>query len=157
MDQVAAERMHDAFELHYSGLVRLGFLLTGSQETAEDLVQESFVRSRFALPTLAPEKIRSYLRQVVVNQWRNRKRRLALERRPHVDAVDPPLPLEERDVLWHAVKRLPPRQRACLVLRYYEDLSEPQVADVLRCSVGTVKSQTRRAIGRLRRELAVDD
>jgi RNA polymerase sigma factor (sigma-70 family) len=65
----------------------------------------------------------------------------------------PDLPIEERDAVWQAILRLPARQRACLVLRYYEELTEQETADILRCSVGTVKSQTSRALSRLRREL----
>jgi RNA polymerase sigma factor (sigma-70 family) len=58
--------------------------------------------------------------------------------------------VEEHDAVWAAIARLPPRQRACLVLRFYEDLSERDVADVMGCSVGTVKSQTSKGLARLR-------
>ena len=64
---------------------------------------------------------------------------------------------EERDALWQAVLRLPRQQRACLVLRYYEDLTEPATAQALGCSVGSVKSHTNRALARLRKELDHDD
>ena len=66
-------------------------------------------------------------------------------------------PHEERDELWQAVLRLPPRQRACIALRYYEDLPEREVAAILSCSVGTVKKQSSRALAQLRRELKDGD
>jgi RNA polymerase sigma-70 factor (sigma-E family) len=143
-----------AFEEHYPGLVRFGTLLTGNRQIGEDLAQDAFVRSAERLATVHSAAAKVYLRRTAVNLWKNRLRRAALERRVHPDTQeDPGLSHEDRDALWHAVRRLPTRQRACLVLRYYEDLPEREVAHVLGCSVGTVKSQTNRALTRLRKEM----
>jgi RNA polymerase sigma factor (sigma-70 family) len=69
------------------------------------------------------------------------------------DAADHAGIIEQRDHLWDALSRLPERQRACLVLRCYEDLPEREIADLLGCSVGTVKSHTHRGLARLRQEV----
>lgn len=143
-----------AYEAHYVPLLRLCVLVTGRRETAEDLVHEAFVRVAGRLDGLGDEEIGPYLRAAALNLWKNRLRRLALERRrPTQPAPSDELAFEEKDEVWAAVRRLPARQRACLVLRYFEDLTERETADLLGCSVGTVKSQTSRAIERLRREL----
>jgi RNA polymerase sigma-70 factor (sigma-E family) len=150
-----------AFEAQYGRLVRLGVLLLGTTEGAEDLAQDAFVRAATKIETLPPDEVGPYLRRTLVNLWKNRLRRLAVERRfrVRVSRSDPGASeaFEERDALWRAVERLPRRQRACLVLRYYEDLSEREVAEVMGCSVGTVKSQTSRGLDRLRGELADGD
>lgn len=129
-------------------------LVTGDPNVAQDLVQEAFVRAAQPLSKLPDAEVRPYLRATVLNLWRNRLRRLSIERvaslRP---SAQKELPIEERDAVWQAVLRLPPRQRACLVLRYYEELTETEAAGVLHCSVGTIKSQTSRALERLRKEL----
>lgn len=148
--------MREAFERHYVDLVRLGTLLAGSRPIAEDLVQEAFLRSRAALTHLEPVQVRPYLRRTMLNLWRNQLRRARLERRyRRLQSLDPEptLPYEEQQVLWMAVKGLPARQRACVVLRYYEGMSEANTAQILGCSIGTVKSQTHRALRRIREEL----
>lgn len=148
------ERLRQAYVAHAGGLLRLCILVTGRQDVAEELVQETFLRAAPALSRLADEEIGPYLRATSMNLWRNRLRRLALERRVRpLKRADPQVSVEDRDVVWSAIRRLPARQRACVVLRYYEDLTERQTAAVLRCSVGTVKSQTSRALAFLRREL----
>ena len=119
-------------------------------------MQEAFVRAATALPRLSDEETGPYLRTVALNVWRNRLRRLLLERRirmPWLTMSHDEQSFEERDAMWRAMRRLPPRQRACLVLRYYEDLSERETATVLRCSIGTVKSLSSRGLERLRREM----
>jgi RNA polymerase sigma-70 factor (sigma-E family) len=130
-------------------------LLTGDRETAEDIVQDVFVRGAARLAELPTEELGPYLRAAVTNQWKNQLRRTALERRTFHRGQAPAQPEHhsgDRDEMWRAIVRLPSRQRACLVLRYYEDLSEQEVAEVLACSVGTVKSQTSRALAKLRKE-----
>jgi RNA polymerase sigma-70 factor (sigma-E family) len=148
-----AEELRRAFESHYEGLVRLGTLLSGRRELAEDLVQEAFMRAASTIHRLPDDEVRPYLRATVVNLWRNRLRRLALELRHREERPEQDLSpaFEERDAMWQAICTLPTRQRACVVLRYYEDLTERETATVLGCSVGTVKSQTSRALSRLRR------
>ncbi|MGH2683329.1 MAG: SigE family RNA polymerase sigma factor [Actinomycetota bacterium] len=159
---IAAERgsLRHAFEVQYPGLVRFCTLVSGDAHVAEDLGQEAFVRAADRLEHVDPEKAGAYFRRTAVNLWKNRLRRMAVERRARARGSESSPPVagpEERDALWSAVRRLPPGQRACLALRYYEDLSERQTAEALGCSVGTVKSQTSRALARLRKELSDED
>ena len=95
----------------------------------------------------------AYLRTSVANLARSRLRRLRLERRiaPHDHII---VNIPDIDETWEAVCRLPFRQRAVLVLRYYEDLTEADIAQVLDCRLGTVKSTMHRALARLRKELS---
>jgi RNA polymerase sigma-70 factor (sigma-E family) len=150
------EDLRAAYEEHYVSLLRLCTLLAGDRDMAEDIVQDAFVKLSPRIAEVSPEQLRPYLRKTVVNVWRNRLRKLIRERRASArsvatsigDATSP----EDRTALRLAVLRLPQRQRACLVLRYYEDLSERDVASLLGCSIGTVKSQTSHALARLRKE-----
>jgi RNA polymerase sigma-70 factor (sigma-E family) len=150
------ESLRAAYEEHYLSLLRLSILLSGERETAEDLAQEAFVRVANRLGDIPSERLFAYLRQVVVNLWRNRLRKLTRERharaRSALEMRSNSPGHEDRAALRTAVMALPARQRACLVLRYYEDLPEREVAVLLSCSVGTVKSHTSRALKRLRRE-----
>lgn len=150
------ETLRAAFEENYLPLLRLCTLLTGRAEAAEDVVQESFVRVAARIASVPPGFVGAYLRKTAINVWRNRLRRLAVERRFRPSGTDPPsaqAQVEERDAMWSRVMRLPERQRACLVLRYYEALPEREVAEILGVSAGTVKSQTSRALDKLRKEL----
>jgi RNA polymerase sigma-70 factor (sigma-E family) len=158
--RLAGEPLRAAFEEHYSGVVRFCALLSGRRELAEDLAQEAFVKLAPKIDRLDPEVVGPYVRRIAVNLWKNRLRRLALERRHRDEAARPPAelpPVEQRDELMAALRRLPVRQRACIVLRYYEDLSEKDTAATLGCSVGTVKSSTSRGLDRLRKELSDAD
>jgi len=134
-----------------SAMVRLARFLTGSLEVAEELVQEAFVKLQFA-PTVVQDP-EYYLRTIVANLSRGHLRRMRLERafRPEVRIV---LAAPEIDETWAALCRLPFRQRAVLALRYYDDLSEAEIARVLGCRIGTVKSSHHRAVAALRRELS---
>jgi RNA polymerase sigma-70 factor (sigma-E family) len=155
--RLVGEPLRAAFEVHYPSVVRFCVLLSGRRDVAEDLAQEAFVRLAPKIDRLEPAAVGPYIRRIAVNLWKNRLRRLALERRHREEAVPEPIAgpaFEDRDELWTAIVRLSLRQRACLVLRYYEDLSERDTAAVLGCSIGTVKSTTSRAIARLRKELS---
>jgi RNA polymerase sigma factor (sigma-70 family) len=104
---------------------------------AEDLVQDAFVRSASRISSIPDGEQRAYLRTVVINGWRNEHRHRLVEHRlrfSDVRDVDAPA-FEEHDELWEAVSRLPERQRACVALRYYEDLPEAEVARILGCRV----------------------
>ncbi len=148
------EVLRVAFEDHYAALVRYCGLLAGRADVAEDLAMDTFVRSAERLDGVNPDATGLYLRRAATNLWRNWIRRLSLERRARVSAPDETsVRHEDIDTLWEAVQRLPDRQRACIVLRYYEDLSERDTAAVLGCAVGTVKSHTSRALSRLRKEI----
>jgi RNA polymerase sigma-70 factor (sigma-E family) len=138
--------------------IRLAYLLTGDHVLAEDLVQEAFVRFVGRLHHLRdPEAFDAYLRRTVVNLSKNVFRRRAVERAylereaaaPRVDQRD------EADIVAHEAMRasllaLPPRQRAAIVLRYYADLPDSEIADVLRCRPATVRSLVARGLERLR-------
>jgi RNA polymerase sigma-70 factor (sigma-E family) len=147
------------FADHAPNAIRLARRITGDRVLAEDLVQEAFVRLAARFPDLRdPGAFGGYLRTTVTNLARSHFRRAKLERtyvqheaRGQVTEWAPQSDLELRD----AIMRLPPRQRAAIALRYYEDLPVAQVADVLGCPAGTVKSLASRGIGRLRRELGV--
>jgi len=157
-EATAGSDLRTAFEEHATALLRLCTLLTGRREVAEDLVQDAFVRLAPRIERLYPDAVWPYLRRIAVNLWKNRLRRLALEaRHRHAEVVLPPDPQPERLAMWSAVRTLPPRQRATVVLRYYEDLTESDTARVLGCSIGTVKSQTSKALAKLERELRNDD
>jgi RNA polymerase sigma factor, sigma-70 family/RNA polymerase sigma-70 factor, sigma-E family len=145
------------FEGDYDRLARFCLLLSGSQDTAQDLAQEAFVRAAPRLEGLSEGHARGYLRRTATNIWRNRLRRAALERKTanklDRQEVDDFARVETADEIGRALAKLPTRQRACLILRYYEDLKESEIADSLGISVGTVKSQCSRGLARLRREL----
>lgn len=132
-------------------MVRLAQLLTGSFEIAEEVVQEAFVKLQLA-PAIAqtPEY---YLRAIVANLARDYLRRIRLER-ARVPQARIVVPMPEVDETWAAVCLLPFRQRAVLALRYYEDLPEAEIARILGCRIGTVKSARHRALATLRRKLS---
>lgn len=143
----------DAFaRARIPALLRFGHVLTGDPHRAADLVQDALERTLLAWPrVLRKDDPEGYVRRAMVNRHVSAWRRL---RREHLVADTPDMPYVEPpghdDALWAVLATLPPRQRAVLVLRYYEDLSEAQCAAVLGCSVGTVKSQTWKALARLR-------
>jgi RNA polymerase sigma-70 factor (sigma-E family) len=142
----------------YGALCRLGYWLTGDRVEGEELAQEALVRVywRWAIVRRLDRPM-DYTRKVLVNRYRSLLRRALVEAR-HARQVAPPADPQPGDsdgslVLWAAVRRLPGRQRAAIVLRYQEDLPEAEVARLLGCSVGTVKSTTSRALAKLRAEL----
>jgi RNA polymerase sigma-70 factor (sigma-E family) len=143
---------------HLAHLMRFGFALTHDESGAEDLVQVGLVQTLLAWPRLRnqvdPE---AYVRRVMVNEqlsaWRRQRRHPEVRLEPFGagEAFRPDeAELVERDRVWRELANLPPRQRAVLVLRFYEDRSEREVAAVLGCSVGTVKSQASKALAKLR-------
>jgi RNA polymerase sigma-70 factor (sigma-E family) len=150
------------FAREYARLCWLGFLLTGSRAEGEELAQEALVRMwwRWRLGRRPADPAR-YARRVLVNRRRSVLRRAAVEarslRRARPAGVAPPADGERAMVLWDAVQALPPRQRAVLVLRFKEDLTEAEVARLLGLPVGTVKSASHRALARLRDRLGSPD
>jgi RNA polymerase sigma-70 factor (sigma-E family) len=154
------EQIADLFTQHYEGLCRLASLLLGDRAGAEEVVQEAFLRTFSSWWRIRhPERAQWYLRAAVVNQCRSRLRRRTTEDRSNrtVYATDPERPVAggsggdvvgasgDALVVMDAVRALPPRQRETVILRYYEDLPEVEIAGILGCSVGTVKSQLSKA------------
>jgi RNA polymerase sigma-70 factor (sigma-E family) len=163
----AAERgrIGQLYQEHAVGAVRLAYLLTGDRGLAEDLVQDAFVRLAGRLVHLRdPGAFDAYLRRTVVNLGHSYFRRKRVERTYVKRAAAagpesaqwPGRSIEDRDELWRALGRLSDRQRAAIVLRFYEDLSEAQVADILKCRPGTVKSLVSRGLDALRNEIGDD-
>lgn len=139
-------------------LLRTAYLLTGNHHDAEDLVQGSLIKvvARWRRIADHPDP---YVRKVMVNEhisrWRGRRwRELNVDRFPDRGALGPDL--VEREALRAALGGLAPRQRAVIVLRYFEDLTERETAEVLGIAIGTVKSQARDALARLRDALGED-
>jgi RNA polymerase sigma-70 factor (sigma-E family) len=147
----------ELYVAHAQGAMRLAYMLTGQRDLAEDLVQDAFVRlaGRF-VHLRRPEAFEAYLRRMIVNQFLSHLRRRKLERayleRAGRDLRSAATPADpgERDEMWRALLQLPERQRAALVLRYYEDLSEQDAATVLRCSRPALKSLVARGMETLR-------
>ena len=143
-------------------LQRLALLLTGDPHQAQDLTQTTLAKLYLAWDRLTDRhQIDAYARRILVNEHRSTWRRDW--RRREVSSEHPPevgVPASNYDdsaaAVWAIVKALPPRQRAVIVLRYYEELTEPETAAILGISVGTVKSQASRAIASLRTALPED-
>ena len=150
---------HDGFDAYVAArstsLLRTAYLLTHDRGLAEDLVQTALSKAWFAWSRIegTPD---AYVRRIMVNTyatWWRRKWRgeEPTEQLPERTAGDGGAgALDDRTDLWRAIGRLPRRQRAVVVLRFYEDLSEADTAALLGCSVGTVKSQLSRALAKLR-------
>ena len=142
-------------------LLRTACLLTGDRSEAEDALQDALVKAAIKWPRINrdgnPEPyVRQILYTVTIDRWRWRNRRVPEQLGLTHDRPTPEdsgADAERRVIVSAALARLTPRQRQVLVLRFYEDLSEAQTAQTMRCSVSTVKSQTRLALQRLR-ELA---
>ena len=137
-------------------LQRTALLLTGDPHSAQDLVQTTLAKLYLAWDRVGQLDHRdAYVRRMLVNEarsaWRRpwRRRELATDQVPDGDVVATEYD-GSHDAVWAFVATLPPRQRAVIVLRYYEDLTEAQTADLLGISVGTVKSQASRALASLR-------
>jgi RNA polymerase sigma-70 factor (sigma-E family) len=145
--EFVAQRTHALF--------RVAYALTGDQHAAEDLLQNALAKAAMRWSRVEGDG-EAYVKRILyrdcvsVWRWRSRRRETLMATLPDLSAhadVDPDL----RMLLIDALRRLPPRQRAVLVLRYLDDMSEKQVAELLGCSPGTVGSQASRALDKLRR------
>jgi RNA polymerase sigma factor (sigma-70 family) len=144
----ADQSLADLFRQHNDDLVRLAYLLTGVEATAEDLVQDVFARlSRAHVDMLQPD---AYLRRCVVNAARSWHRRRRVERR-HLHMQVPETVSLEAHEFADALGVLKARERAVIVLHYYEDRSIDEIATILECPRGTVASLQSRALDRLRK------
>jgi RNA polymerase sigma-70 factor (sigma-E family) len=143
-------RLEELYSTQRDGLIRLAYVLTGSQAVAEDLVQDTFVRVYPRLDRLGEPA--AYLRRSVVNACYSWHRRLHRQR---MAVLEPPAATRpDEDIeMWEALGHLSAARRTVLVLRYYLDLPEAEVAAILGWRVGTVKSATHRALRDLRRIL----
>ena len=157
----AAER--EAFDAFARGrmreLLRFAHVLTGDPHRAADLVQDALERTLLSWHRVErKDDPEAYVRRAIVNRHISVWRRT---RREQLVAETPEGGYDEKtgrdDELWAALATLPPRQRAVIVLRYYEDLSEADTAAALGCSVGTVKSQAHKALSRLRAQATSRD
>lgn len=160
---VGQQEEFDAFVAARStALLRTAVLLTRDVGLAEDLVQTALAKTWFAWHRIevTPE---AYTRRIVVNTYASWWRRKWNGEHPTEELPEPgrvgrgheSRRVDDRTDLWAALERLPRRQRAIVVLRYYEDLSEQETAQVMGCSVGTVKSQASRALAKLRLDPAL--
>ncbi|MEU1642852.1 SigE family RNA polymerase sigma factor [Micromonospora zamorensis] len=156
------EQFREFVAARSAALLRTAYLLTGDWATAEDLLQTALTKTYLAWKRLGGiEAVEPYARRVMVNtstswwrrRWHGERPTEVLPERAGVDEIEQQL---DRDLLWRHLRELPNRQRAVLVLRYYEDMSEAQTAAMLDISPGTVKSQASRALATLRRRLGAD-
>jgi len=140
-------------------LLRVAYLITRDWATAEDLLQSALVKAWFAWARVEGDP-EAYVRRIIVTTHVSWRRRRWIGEVPHQEppagwadssqVSDPAGAYADRDALWRALGQLPHRQRAILVLRFFEDLTEAQTADILGVTVGTVKSQCSRALVKLR-------
>jgi RNA polymerase sigma-70 factor (sigma-E family) len=149
--EAGAPELVDLYVDRYASMVRLAHLITGSAAVAPDLVQEAFIKVAPRLDRL--DSPGAYLRTTVVNECRSWLRRQGLERRhqrPQEEALAIP---PEVDEMWSALAHVAERQRAALVLRFYEDLPYEEIAEALGCRLGTAKSLVHRGLAALREVL----
>ena len=144
------EEIKEFVRARHSALLRRAYLLTGNREAAADLVQDTLVRCCVAWRRRPPDNPEAYVLKVMVNRQISRWQRRRTIELPMADLPDRPGPEAERDEMWAVLQQVAPRQRAVLVLRYYEGMTEGEIADVLGISVGTVRSQNAKGLARLR-------
>jgi RNA polymerase sigma-70 factor (sigma-E family) len=146
----------------WSALYRTAYLLTGAHADAEDLAQATLVKAYLSWSKVAgaasPD---AYVRRILTNTFVSGRRPLRIARERLVDSVPEIQASDGIDLdrlqLWPHIASLPPKQRAVIVLRYYEDLSEQQIADALGCSTGTVKSNASLALRSLRTRMGAEE
>ena len=149
----------------WGALVRFGYLLVGDHGHAEDLVQQALERTWRRWDAVRTDRPEAYVRAALVNLATSRWRRRSSHERPAPDRrVDGAAPAEHpqgryplQDLLWVELQALPPRMRATVVLRVWEDLSEGETARLLGCSPGSVRSQLSRGLARLRERAGIRD
>jgi len=157
------EQIAALFDEHYTRLRDLAYVILGDRNFAEEIVMEAFLKTFTGWGRIRDlDRADAYLRRAVVNLCRSKIRRKVVEARSNAITYrrderkapdwDPDIHEESRE-LWTAVRDLPPRQRACIVLRYVEDLPEGDIAEIMDCSVGTVRSQLSRARRKLETSL----
>lgn len=160
MKRRRVQELESLYVTHFGAAKRFAYLLCGDESSAEDMAQEAFVRMFSALTRIkAGAALPAYLRRVIVNLASDRGRKQARERRYLSSLPDEVAPLsfsddiDQRDEIWTALQLLPYRQRVAIILRYHEDLSEIDTAEVMDCSTGSVKSYTSRGLKKLREQM----
>jgi len=155
-DTLARGEFSDFARAHWATLMSIGVAVSGSRHEAEDLVQSALTNAWLRWPGIRPEQALAYVRRSIVNANVSRWRR---HRGIELTVAEPPEPLpaalavdgvDARQSLLPALRRLPARQRAVLVLRYLCDLPDEEIADTLGISAGTVRSQAFRGLAALR-------
>jgi RNA polymerase sigma-70 factor (sigma-E family) len=148
-----------------TALHRAAYLMVGDAQLAQDLVQEALTKTYVAWPRLREAghhgKVEAYARKAITTtaiSWFRKKSwgERTVDQLPDVQQAGHADSVAQRTWLWQALQELPVRQRAAIVLRYYEDLTEAQTADAMGCAVGTVKSQVSAGLGKLRDRLGID-
>ncbi|GLY77181.1 RNA polymerase sigma factor [Actinoallomurus iriomotensis] len=151
-----ASHLTELFRVHHMSLVRLALLMLGDQTSAEDVVQDVYARLQRRRRSRPPADLAAYARAAVLNACRSLLRRRALMRRfvevpqPVWSAENDVLIAEDRRRVLRALTRLPPRQREAIILRYYLNLSQAEIATSMGISPGTVKSTLSRGLTALR-------
>jgi RNA polymerase sigma-70 factor (ECF subfamily) len=162
LNETRETQFRDFVSARSGALLRVAYLLCGDLSLAEDLLQTTLTRTYLAWRRLGSiDSLEAYSRRVLFNtatswwrrRWRGERPTQVLPEQPVSDQTDN---LVERDAVWRLLSTLPTRQRAVIVLRYYEDLSEADIATELGLSVGTVKSHASRALATLRERMAGD-
>lgn len=141
-------------------LQRFGYALTGDWALAEDLLQTALARAYPRWSRIQRDDPENYVRKIMINTWSSWWRRkwrgeVPAPQLPEAAGHDAYAEVDHRHALRAALAKLPPRQRAIVVLRYHQDMSETQVADLLGISVGAVKSQAARGLAALREQAAL--
>ena len=163
MDAGQEQAFRDFVVARSAALQRSAYLLTGDRGEAEDAVQAALVRLYVSWPRIhSSEATEAYARKVLLREvlsWRRKKRvAVGLTGAPPERALlVSPDQVEDRDRLRRALQELPPRQRAVVVLRFYDDLTEAQTAELLGVSTGSVKTHASRGLQRLRASLAAEE
>jgi len=150
------EQLGAWFHAEYPSLLRFAYFVTGDSSSAEDLVQDAFVRIYRAGGRVEEQGFRAYARKTIVNLHRSGFRRAARERAlPHdsTEVGSDTGAFVLHDEVWTALLELSPKQRAVVALRFYEDMKEKDIADALGMSIGSVKKHTDRAMAKLRAQL----
>ena len=159
MDAQAREDFRSYVAARSPALLRTAYALTGNRADAEDLLQTALAKTYLSWDRIRDrEAVDGYVRRIMVNTQTSWWRRRRVDERPTDELPDQgagrdgTADLDLHDALWAALSALPQRQRALVVLRYYEDLSEAETARVMGVSIGTVKSTTSRALSKLRED-----
>lgn len=159
---VVNETFEDYVVARSAALLRTSYLLTGNRADAEDLLQTTLAKTYLAWDRIRDhEAVDGYVRRTMLNTrtsfWRRKRPESLYDVLPERPGRDAEADADLHDALWTALARLGRRQRAVLVLRYYEELSEAETAALLGVSVGTVKSTASRALAALRRDASLRD